>query len=216
MLPKGRKGLSRLSVFYRTTKTKNICNKFYSKAQCFRANFMKASFINVNFKGAILTSCNFKSTSFSQVDFLGTNLKKSNFTNSHFKCCVFSGVLMKKTNFLNCDFENCTFVNTNLDVAKNLILDDSNTVLNRHPSPILDDELVCLVNALRFHPKLQNSRVLHLKGGKINGLTMQSLIDRLGVEKTKLGFKSLDGKIPCRVVTANSLCNIVDRASHNV
>ncbi|WP_196351649.1 pentapeptide repeat-containing protein, partial [Vibrio campbellii] len=82
MLPKNQKGLSRLSLFYSKSRIKNIRNKFYSKAQCFRANFSNASFINVNFKGAILTNCSFKHAEFSQVEFLGSNLKKSNFTNA--------------------------------------------------------------------------------------------------------------------------------------
>lgn len=216
MLPKRRKGLSRLSVFYKKTKFKQIRNKFYSKAQCFKANFSNTSFTNVNFKGAILTSCSFKNSSFSQVEFLGTNLKKSNFKGASFKYCIFSSALMKKTNFSNCRFERCTFVNTNLDAAKNMALDSSNIVLTRHPSPVLDDELQALVDALRFHPKLQNSRVLHLKGGKVNGLTMQSLIDRLGIAKLKVGLKNLNGDLPYRVVTANGLCNAIDRASRSV
>lgn len=216
MLPKKGKGLSRLSVFYKKTKFKQIRNKFYSKSQCFKANFSSTSFSNVNFKGAILTSCNFKRASFSQVEFLGANLKKSDFTGATFKHCVFSGVLMKNTIFSNSQFEKCTFVNTNLEVAKNIVLDSSNIVLTSHPSPILDDELHTLVDNLRFHPKLQNSRVLHLKGGKINRLTMQSLIDRLGISRLKLGLKNLGNDIPYRVVTANGLCNAIDRASRTI
>jgi hypothetical protein len=215
MLPKGKKGLSRLSIFYKANKTKDIRNKFYSKAQCFKADFSNATFLNVNFKGAILTSCSFKNTSFSQVEFLGTNLKKSNFTGATFRYCVFSGALMKKTNFKNCKFENCTFVNTNLDTSKNLVIDATNKVLKNYPLPVVDGELLALLNEFRFNSRLQNSRVLHLKGGKLNGLTVQSLIDRLGSINLKKGLKNLNGHLPYRVVTANGFCNAIDRAARS-
>lgn len=213
MLPKGKNGLSRLSIFYKKAKTKNIRNKFYSKAQCFKADFSNVSFINVNFKGAVLTKCSFKNASFSQVEFLGTNLKKSNFSGAKFKYCIFSCTLMKNANFKNCNFENCTFVNTNLYVSKNLTINDTNKLLNKHPSPKIDNDLLILLNKLRFHPRVQNSRVLHLKGGKINGLTFQSLIDRLGYARLKNGLAALNGHLPYRIVTANGLCNAIDRAT---
>lgn len=213
MLPKGKKGLSRLSIFYRKSKARDIRNKFYSKAQCFRANFSQASFFNVNFKGAILTSCSFKSASFSQVEFLGSNLKKSNFTNSTFKHCVFSGVLMKKANFKGCRFENCIFVNTNLGAAKNMTIDENNTLLSHHPIVEVSSELMELFNGLRFHPKIQNSRVLHLKGGKLNSLTVMSLLQRLGENCLQRGLTNLQGNLPYRVVTANGLFNAIDRAN---
>ncbi|QUI71924.1 pentapeptide repeat-containing protein [Pseudoalteromonas sp. M8] len=213
MLPKKQKGLSRLSLFYRKSRVKNIRNKFYSKAQCFRANFSNASFVNVNFKGAILTSSNFKNAEFSQVEFLGSNLKKSNFTNAKFKYCVFSAALLKKSNFKGSTFENCIFVNTNVNVAKNMIISDSNRFFPQRPLPVVSASTISLLEELRFHPKIQNSRVLHLKGGKLNSLTLFSLLERLGEEKLVIGLKKLNGNLPYRIVTANGLCNAIDKAS---
>lgn len=213
MLPKGEKGLSRLSVFCRKTKTRDIRNKFYSKAQCFRADFSDATFVNVNFKGAILTSCKFKGAKFSQVEFLGTNLKKSNFTDAAFKYCVFSRVLMKKSNFKNCTFENCIFVNTNVVVAKNIVIGESNRIFKQQPTPEVSHEILTLLDEFRFNSKVQNSRVLHLKGGKINGLTLQSLVERLGEKRLKRGLLALNGTLPYRIVTANGLCNAIDKAA---
>lgn len=213
MLPKNQKALSRLSLFYSKSRIKNIRNKFYSKAQCFRANFSNVSFINVNFKGAILTNCSFKHAEFSQVEFLGSNLKKSNFTNAKFKYCVFSATLLKKSNFKGCTFENCIFVNTNVNVAKNMIIGDSNRCFSQHPSPVVSSSTMHLLDELRFHPKIQNSRVLHLKGGKLNSLTVFSLLERLGEDKLVVGLKNLNGTLPYRIVTSNGLCNAIDKAS---
>lgn len=213
MLPKKQKGLSRLSLFYSKTRVKNIRNKFYSKAQCFRANFSNASFVNVNFKGAILTNCSFKSAEFSQVEFLGSNLKKSNFSNATFKYCVFSAALLKKSNFKGCTFENCMFVNTNVNVAKNMIIGDGNRFYSQHPAPVISEITMGLLDELRYNPKIQNSRVLHLKGGKVNSLTLFSLLKRLGEDKLVIGLKNLNGSLPYRIVTANGLCNAIDKAS---
>ncbi|WP_281188798.1 pentapeptide repeat-containing protein [Vibrio harveyi] len=213
MLPKRQKGLSRLSLFYSKTRVKNIRNKFYSKAQCFRANFSNASFVNVNFKGAILTNCSFKNAEFSQVEFLGSNLKKSNFSNSKFKYCVFSAALLKKSNFKGCTFERCIFVNTNVSLAKHMLIGDSNRFYSQHPSPVILPSTREMLDELRFNPRIQNSRVLHLKGGKLNSLTLFSLLERLGEEKLVKGLKALNGSLPYRIVTANGLCNVIDKAS---
>jgi len=213
MLPKGQKNISRLSLFFKPTRTKNIRNKFYSKAQCFKAIFSKVSFYNINFKGAILTNCSFKNASFSQVEFLGTNLKKSNFTGATFHNCIFSCVLLKKANFKNCEFHNCIFINTNLSNSKNLNIGNNCRVLSKFPSFEINKELLSLFNDLRFNPKLHNSRVLHLKGGKINYLTVMHLIDGLGEIKLINGLKLLKSQLPYRVITANSLYNIIDNAS---
>ncbi|WP_213991533.1 pentapeptide repeat-containing protein [Sodalis sp. dw_96] len=215
MLPKGKKGLSRLSVFCCKTKTRNIRNKFYSKAQCFRADFSYSSFVNVNFKGAILTSCKFKDAKFTQVEFLGTNIKKSNFTNATFKYCIFSRVLMEKSNFKNCTFDNCIFVNTNIVVAKSIVIGENNRIFNRQPSPEVSQEILTLLDGFKFNSKIQNSRVLHLKGGKINALTLQSLIERLGEKRLKRGLLALNGTLPYRIVTASGLCNAIDKAARS-
>lgn len=213
MLPKKQKGLSRLSLFYSKTRVKNIRNKFYSKAQCFRANFSNTSFVNVNFKGAILTSCSFKNAEFSQVEFLGTNLKKSNFTNAVFKYCVFSAALLKKSNFKGCVFDSCIFVNTNVKLAKNMVIDNSNLCYSQHPNPAVSEQIMKLLDSLRFNPRIHNSRVLHLKGGKVNSLTLFSLLERLGEDKLLTGLTNLNGFLPYRIVTANGLCNVIDKAS---
>ncbi|EOX3951439.1 pentapeptide repeat-containing protein [Vibrio alginolyticus] len=213
MLPKKQKGLSRLSLFYSKTRVKNIRNKFYSKAQCFRANFSNASFVNVNFKGAILTNCSFKNAEFSQVEFLGSNLKKSNFSNSKFKYCVFSAALLKKSNFKGCTFERCIFVNTNVSLAKNMVIGDNNRFYSQHPSPVLSTNTEELLNELRFNSRIHNSRVLHLKGGKLNSLTLFTLLERLGEVRLINGLKTLNGSLPYRIVTANGLCNVIDKAS---
>lgn len=213
MLPKGQKNKSRLAIFYKQSRTKNIRNKFYSKAQCFRAIFTKTSFYNVNFKGAILTNCSFKKSNFSHVEFLGTNLKKSNFSGSKFYNCIFSGALLKKANFKDCTFENCLFINVNLKTSKNFNIGESSKILKNFPSPASSENILCLLNEFRFNPKIHNSRVLHLKGGKLNLLTLMLLIEKVGSsDALEEKLKILNGNLPSRIITTHDLCNVIDNA----
>jgi hypothetical protein len=213
MLPKNRKNVSRLSVFRIKSKRKVIRNKFYSKAHCYKANFSQVHFKNVNFKGSILTNCNFKQASFSQIEFLGSNLKRSNFTGATFEYCIFSAALLKKANFQKATFKKCIFVNTNLDVAKKLSITDDCRILKEYPKVTLDEELIYLLDGFRFNPKIHNSRVLHLKGGKLNHLTLMLLLERFGLERLKKGLLNLGGELTCRVVNFYSLFCVIDKAT---
>lgn len=212
MIPK-RKGLSRLSVFHKQARQSRYNNKFFSKALCYMARFPNVEFNNVNFKGAVLTHCSFKNALFVDVEFLGTNLKKSNFTGAVFKNCVFSAAIIKGTNFQNSQFKNCTFVSTNLNVSKNLKLSEDNQIFTTHIMPDIDFELLELFNLYRYHKKIQNSRVLYLKTGKLNSLTINILISCLGADKCKQGLMNLDSYLSTQVVTASQLCNLIDKAS---
>lgn len=213
MIPK-RKNLSRLVIFRTKSRTNQIINKFYSKAFCYKAIFSKVKFINVNFKGATLTNCSFKNAFFFNVEFLGTNLKNSNFSGATFKNCLFSATLLKKVNFSGAKFENCTFVSVNLNVAKNLCLTDNNSILAVHKLIDLDNELEKLFNQYKFHPKIQNSRVLYLKGGKLNSLTINMLISNLGKEKCKQGLVNLDKYLSFRIITSYQLLSVIDKYSN--
>lgn len=214
MLPK-KKGLSRLAIFRKKARQGHFYNKFYSKAFCYMANFSNMTFNHVNFKGATLTHCSFKKSSLIDVEFLGTNLKKSNFANASFKYCIFSAALLKGTKFKGAHFENCTFISSNLKVSKDLVFDNSNKILSVHTMPELDSELIHLLNNYRFHPKLQNTRVLFLKSGKLNSLTINLLLSYLSINQCKKGLKNLERYLSSRVVTAYQLVTLIDKASHN-
>jgi uncharacterized protein YjbI with pentapeptide repeats len=213
MLPK-KKNLSRLVIFRKKSKEMKITNKFYSKAFCYKAIFSNVKFINVNFKGAILTNCSFKNSSFFNVEFLGTNLKNSNFSGAIFKNCIFSATLLKNVNFKNTKFENCIFVSVNFNVVKNLELNtDINQILSTHNLIPLNKELEELFNKYKFHQNLQNSRVLYLKSGKLNSLTVNMIMSNLGEKKCKQGLINLEKNLSSRIVTSYQLCSLIDKSS---
>ncbi|NTZ20677.1 hypothetical protein EXW96_25130 [Paenibacillus sp. JMULE4] len=106
---------------------------YFCKSRSYKVNFNNAVFNNVNFRGAILTSCYFKKAKFDGVDFLGTNLRKSNFEGASFKNTIFVGPLLDGCNFRNAKFENVIFVNTSFENVKNLDLSHGVEVLKQYP-----------------------------------------------------------------------------------
>lgn len=210
MIPSRKKGFQKLFLFRKKSSHTVIKNKFYSKSQCFQALFYKVMFINVNFKGAILTKCSFKKAKFSGVDFHGTNVRKSNFSGAKFNRCLFVNALLYEANFKGCTFANCVFVNTNIQRAKNIQLDDSNELLKRYPELEISPSLKDALDQLRDNKYISNSRVLHLKGGKINQLTIKLLSERFSEAELLEKLHAVKAKLAKRVVTSKSLLDFID------
>ncbi len=210
MVPSRKKGFQKLFIFRKKSKKSLIKNKFYSKVQCFQASFPKVNFINVNFKGAILTKCSFKQAKFSGIDFLGTNLRKSNFLQSDFSHCLFVNALLDKANFKGCTFTNCVFVNTNLYRSKHLQINDSNQILTSYPTLEISSSLKFALDELKQNEYLSNNRVLHLKGGKINQLTIKLLLERFSEAELLKKLHLVKTKLAKTIVTAKSLSDFID------
>mgnify|MGYP003589228664 CR=1 FL=1 len=170
----------RLLLFFKDCKRKKFYSCNFAKSRGFKGHSNNSTFKNVNFRGAIFTKCSFKNSTFINVEFMGSNLKGTNFTNSKFKHCIFSATLLKNTNFFNCEFENCIFIATNTNLAKNLMFDKfKNTVLPTHMViQNLELETLELFGKLKFIPELTYSRVLYLKNGKLNSLTINMLVNK--------------------------------------
>ena len=210
MLPKKSKKVSRLSLFRIKNRRTTIKNKFYSKAQCFKVDFTGNKFLNVNLKGAILTSCNFKSAMFVNVDFLGTNLKKTNMKNARFEKCIFSGALLNKTNFQGATFKDCFFINTNFERAKNFFADEEKNIFLKHQDLIFDAELVSALDNFRYDEKIHNSRIIHQRGGKINTVTVSILLRTYGMSSLIKALQGMVGNLPSRVITIESFKGMID------
>jgi len=210
MIPSRKKGFQKVFIFRKKSNKSFIKDRFYSKVQCWKANFSQVNFINVNFKGAILTKCSFKQAKFSGIDFLGTNLRKSNFRQSTFSHCLFVNALLDKANCEGCTFTNCVFVNTNLYRSQNLQINDSNQILKSYPNLEINSLLKFALDELEQNKYLSNSRVLHLKGGKINQLTIKLLLERFGEAELPNKLHLVKTKLAKTIVTAKSLSDFID------
>lgn len=85
----------------------------------------------------------------------------------------------------------------------------NNTFLSTHTLPYIDEELTILLNEFRFHPKLHNNRVLHLKNGKLNSLTIRIILSHLNLDEFKFKLQSLEPKLNSRIITAYQLLNLL-------
>lgn len=214
MLSRKNKKVNRFSIFFIKNRRTFIKNKFYSKAHCFKVNFSENKFINVNFKGAMLTNCNFKKAKFINVEFFGTNLKKSNFKNAIFERCIFSGALLSNANFNDATFKNCIFLNTSLKDAKKIDIKEVANFYLKHQNLSIDEELKMAVNNYKLDEKIKNTRILHQRGGGINTVTITILLMRYKVEVLTELLNRMVGNLPRRVITIADFENMLDFELH--
>lgn len=105
-------------------------------------------------------------------------------------------------------------MSVDLNVVKNLELNTDNKILSTHNLIPLNKELEELFNQYKFNRNLQNSRVLHLKNGKLNSLTVNMIISNLGEEKCKQGLINLEKNLSSMVVTSYQLCSLINKSSN--
>ncbi|WP_455026691.1 pentapeptide repeat-containing protein [Neisseria elongata] len=210
--------INRLIIFHKDCRRKDFYSCNFSKSRSFKGRFNNSTFKNTNFRGAILTKCSFQNSSFTNVEFMGTNLKGSNFKNSIFKFCIFSATLLKNANFTGCRFEKCYFIATNLNVSKKLIVDEQlNSILATHPLvPNLQKETLKLFNRIKIIPQLSYSRILFLKKGRLNSITVKMLLEKYNEEQIRIALENIlmshnSVKIFDKVVTNYQFLLLIDK-----
>ncbi|MBG6888376.1 MULTISPECIES: pentapeptide repeat-containing protein [Pseudomonas aeruginosa group] len=161
-----------------SSREKNISNRLLSKVSAIKKKFNEYRFSNICLKGATFSGCGFKNCNFYGVDFVGANLKKCNFSGSKFVRCIFVGVRVSGSNFKGATFENCTFVNQSFEKSKNFVHPDFSAM--QYPTQVGGlsvRELFAHLDEL-IPGRFRYARLVKLKGGKVNNLTLYLLIRR--------------------------------------
>lgn len=169
--PSKKQKLYLLPKFSNPLKANNInyCNRVYSKSICLKINFSNKLFLNANLRGSKFKNCKFNSAKFICIDFNGVIFKKAKFVNVIFKKCLFYGTIFDDCSFLECNFENCVFINTNIEEIG--IPENKNTILTYPPKISLSEQTLVEIERYKKIKKLSVSRLLHIKGGKLNNAT---------------------------------------------
>lgn len=203
------RGIIRLNRIYGRNPNKNYIDRYFCKSRCFKANFVKRKFENVNFRGAILTNTTFKESKIDGVDFLGTNLKKCTFKEATIKNSIFANAKLKGVNFSNVKFENVVFVSTNLKECKNLIENQAGIrIINPYPNFKISNQLKKILINLKEKNNIYSTRVLHLPGDKFNKLNLKLLLELFTEEVLIKKLEKL-GEYKKRINTFNQLKNIL-------
>lgn len=196
---------------------KKITDRLLSKASCISKSFVGYRFVNISLKGSLLCRSNFKDGEFVGVDFVGANVKKCNFSNATFKSCIFVGVRLNGTKFSGAKFINCFFVNQSFAKAKNLIIGDESSVL-QYPESLGSNELRAALTQLgeQIDGKFRYSRIVLLKGGKLNNLTISLLLRTHSDERLSYKIKYIltligDSKINAKIHSFHAFKKWIDK-----
>ncbi|HFP9335666.1 TPA: pentapeptide repeat-containing protein [Raoultella planticola] len=153
--------------------TRNFINGVYSKSICSKINFSNITFLNINLRGSIFKRTKFNGSKFICCDFNGVNFNCIKFKNTEFKKCLFYGTIFKKSTFDNCQFKECFFINIKIEALP--ALNRSNFILKKHPYILLSTDFIEKLNQFKKIEHLTKSRLIHIKGGKINHATFYAI-----------------------------------------
>lgn len=175
---------------------KNFMYKDFKRSHCYDCDFSESNFDYASFRGAHFKSCNFYGASFKAAEFVGTNLKKSRFKRARFEDVVFEGANLEGVDFADATFKNVVFVGCDITQAKNLNTVSVNIkIFEEMPSLEISEALQQAVLGAMENKYIKASRVLDLKDGRINPISMMRLLSHFEEKTLIKGLQLMKGKI---------------------
>lgn len=169
------------TLTYCNKKLSGISNQYCYKSNMHNLCFVNAQFYNVKYQASIITNCNFRESTITGVDFFNCNMKKSSFKNATLKHVVFYNCNLKGVNFSETTFEDVTFICTNLQISKNLIIDNPEIkILHTYKQITLDEPLEISLLNLAQNDSIYNSKVLHVNKNKLNHWSLRLIHQKYG------------------------------------
>ena len=175
---------------------KNFMYKDLKRSHCYDCDFSESNFDYASFRGAHFKSCNFYGASFKAAEFVGTNLKKSRFKKARFEDTVFEGANLDGVDFAGAVFKNVVFVGCDVTQAKNLNTISVNIkIYEEMPELEISEALKQAVAEAMENKYVKASRVLDLKDGGINPISMMRLLNHFEEKNLIKGLQLMKGKI---------------------
>lgn len=174
------------SFHYENTekKDKNFMYNNLKRANCYNCNFSGSNFDFTSLRGAHFKKCGFIKCSFRNAEFIGSNLKGCKFKNAIFENTVFEGANLDAADFKDAEFKNVIFVGTDVTKARNLNTNNPEIkVYDEMPELEISDELKEAVDKAMENKFIKAARVFDTKDGKINTITMMTLLDKFDEKK---------------------------------
>jgi Uncharacterized low-complexity proteins len=196
----------RIQAFKKIIKDRPFSTKYYCKSRLFQVSYINCKFVDVSFRGAIITDCSFRNCLLRGVEFNGTNLKNTSFKNAVLDNVIFTSAKLNNTNFQGAKFINVRFICTDLSFAKHISAKQDGIILEKTIlKPIMSESLSKCINTLYCNKYLSQTRLLHLKGGKINFKNISVLLNYFGEDELILKLNLLNKKITDYIPTISSL-----------
>lgn len=159
---------------------KGFSNRYNYKATLYKVSYKRARFENVKWQSSNITSCSFSGAHLVGVDFYNSNLKNTSFKNAHLEHVVFFNCNLRNANFSGTTFDHVTFISTNINVADNIVTDDSCTIYRTYPKLLISPDVETGLLELAQFSKIYLSHVLHVSKHKLNLWTLKLLFDIYG------------------------------------
>ncbi|MGL4362908.1 MAG: pentapeptide repeat-containing protein [Cellulosilyticaceae bacterium] len=182
---------------------KNFMYQDLKRSHCYDCDFTGSNFDFASFRGAHFKSCNFFGASFKAAEFVGSNLKKSRFKKAHLEDALFEGVNLDATDFEGAVFKNVIFVGCDVSKAKNLNVVSVNIkIYDEMPTLEMSVELQEAIAEALENPYIKASRVLDVKDGGINTISIMRLLVHYTEENLIIGLKQMKNEI------SNDFCTL--------
>ena len=174
-------------VFFTLThcskKLAGISNKYNYKANMHGLCFVGAKFFNVKYQASIMTDCNFRDAHLLGVDFYNCNMREDSFKNAVLENVVFYNCNLKDVDFYGTKFKNVVFVCTNMNVVKNLDLNDAGILVLRTYNKIeIEEKTENILLDLSANESIYAAKVIHVNKGKLNNWNLSIIQNRCGMK----------------------------------
>lgn len=138
-------------------------------------------FKNVRFQASNITNCNFKNTVLKNVDFCNSNLKGTTFKGATLSNVIFINCKLKDVDFANTTFNNVYFIMTNVQVARNFVMNEGVRIITKYPINLLCDSRgsEALIQLGKID-EIYKYHVLHVSPTKINNWILDILFSKYG------------------------------------
>lgn len=138
-------------------------------------------FKNVRFQASNITNCNFKNTVLKNVDFCNSNLKGTTFKGATLSNVIFINCKLKDVDFANTTFNNVYFIMTNVQVARNFVMNEGIRIITKYPINLLCDSRgsEALIQLGKID-EIYKYHVLHVSPTKINNWILDILFSKYG------------------------------------
>ena len=170
---------NRYSYVQKQAEHTKFYNKNFNKTSSFRSVFSGSHFKNTSLVGAKFKYCNLNNVRFENCFLQGTHFKKCTHDGLKFERCILISTSFERMQLHGVEFVDCYILSTNTPACKQF---QNSKVYNSFPDGAqYPSDLMSIVDVLRENPCIRKSGVLHRKGGKVNTIALDFLLDEFGV-----------------------------------
>lgn len=158
---------------------KKFIYKNFNKSASYNSNFSNSIFNSSSFVGTKFKFCSMYGAIFDNCLIRGALFRNCNLQSATFKDSFITASVFEKSKFKDCKLINCKIVgSTNLKQIIPIENIENTEFFDQYPSETnFSTELLNIIEQLRDHDFIRRSTVLHRKKGKLDTISLKTLVD---------------------------------------